>query len=80
MERNEIIAKMMKMANEITGKNSDNWTWDAERAIWRMCFDWNSEHEDEEIFMCECDHDEEGNPTESVCGFYIEDDWFIVEA
>ena len=75
MTRNKTIDKMIKMAIAITGKNSDNWTRTAENAIWEMCCDWNSEHEEEEIFMCEIDTEEDGY----VNGFAIEDDYFIVE-
>lgn len=80
MTRNEMINKLQKMAIAITGENSGKGTWDDHMAIWQLCLDWNKEHEeDEEIFMCECEHDADGNPTEYVSGFYIEDDYFIFE-
>ena len=79
MTREEVIHDLIQHALAITGRNSDNWTRETEDEIWEMCSDWNRAHdESEEIFMCECDHDEEGNPTEFTCGFYIEDDYFIV--
>ena len=37
-----------------------------------MCIEWNREHEDDEIFMCE--HADENNV---VDGFYIEDDYWL---
>lgn len=77
MTRRETIEKMIQMAKEITGENSENWTRDKENAIWDICYDWNREHYDghydeAEIFMCEMwkadgyEHD----------GFFIEDDYF----
>ena len=75
MTREQTIKAMMKKALKITGKNSDNWTRSAENEIWRMAYDWNDEHEDEEIFMCEmskADGDEHD-------GFCIEDDYFVYE-
>jgi hypothetical protein len=76
MTRNEVIAEMRKKALAITGSNSENWTRDAENEIWTMAIDFNSSHDDsEEIFMCEhCDDNE------TVDGFYIEDDYYLVEA
>lgn len=68
MTREETIYLMMKKANELY---ENGWTWDDEMEIWRICSDWNSEHdEDEEIFMCEHENEETG----LVDGFYIEDD------
>lgn len=75
MTREQTISKMMDMANALIG----NWTRAGEDEIWTMCSDWNSEHPDEEIFMCESDMDEYGNTTEYVNGFYIEDDHWIFE-
>jgi hypothetical protein len=76
MNREQTITKMLKMAVAITGKCSDDWTLDKETEIWNTCLDWNAEHEDEEIFMCEYQTDD----SEFVNGFMIEDDYFIVEA
>lgn len=44
MTREQTIAKMVKMANAITGKNTDRWTRKAENKIWTLCSDWNREH------------------------------------
>lgn len=74
-KRNELIRKMVKLAVQITGKNSGKWTWEKANKIWDMCSDWNREHEDCEIFMCDyCSED-----SEVVDGFMIEDDFFIYE-
>lgn len=76
MKRDEVIAKMFEMAVQITGENSDNWTWEAQTAIWDMCSDWNAEHDESEILMC----DYQTEDSEFVNGFMIEDYWFVVEA
>lgn len=79
MTRSEIIKEMMEKAIAITGKNSKNWTRDAENEIWDMASDWNREHygdnEYPEIFMCEI-HEEDGYDGN---GFMIEDDYFLYE-
>lgn len=75
MTREQLISDMMDKANKLVG----NWTRAGEDEIWRMCCEWNSEHPDEEIFMCESDMDEFGNTTEHVNGFYIEDDHWIFD-
>ena len=49
MTREQIIEMMMDKANALVG----NWTRAGEDEIWTMCSDWNSEHPDEEICMCE---------------------------
>lgn len=71
MTRAEVIAEMIKRANSLLK------AWDREifDSIWSMCLDWNSEHEDEEIFMCEYQSDD----SEYVNGFMIEDDYWVFE-
>ncbi len=78
MGREQVIAKMVEMAKAITGKNTDNWTRKAEKQIWRMCDDWNSEHyggcyDEAEIFMSEI------NGESGIDGFCIEDEYFLYE-
>lgn len=58
------LNKLFSMADELTR----NYTWDGEMKIWEECSDWNREHEDEEIFMCEVAID-----SEYVNEFMIED-------
>ena len=70
-ERENVIKKMFDLANFISGDNWKNWTRDRENHLWDMCSDWNREHEDEEIFMCETSDDDD-----NVNGFMIEDDPF----
>ena len=76
MTRNEMINKLRKMAIAITGDNSGKGTYDDHMAIWTMCNDWNREHEEEEIFMCEYQTED----SEYANGIMIEDDYFIFEA
>jgi hypothetical protein len=71
MTREKMIEKMVKAANKLRKEYS----WEAQKEIWEMCLDWNSEHEDEEIFMCEHENEETG----LVDGFYIEDDFWTFE-
>jgi hypothetical protein len=59
------------MANDLYKDHAENWTWTAEQKIWTICCDWNRDHEDEEIFMCETSDDDD-----NVNGFMIEDDLF----
>ena len=67
------IETMVSMANELVrNKYSDN-AYDLNNKIWEMALDFNHEHDDEEIFMCEHVNDETG----LVDGFYIEDDYWI---
>lgn len=69
--RSEMIAQLMQMADRLT----QDYSWGLYRAMFSTCIDWNSEHEDEEIFMCEdC-----FNGSETVNGVYIEDDYWIFE-
>ena len=76
MKRDKMIEKMIQKAQEITGKNTRNFTWEKHNAIWDMCSDWNSQHAtNEEIFMGEMEADKE----HPGGGFYIEDDYFIFE-
>lgn len=42
------------------------------RRMWNLCLDWNHDHGDEEIFMCE-DWDEDGRYR-----IFIEDDYFYL--
>lgn len=69
--RSAKIADLANMANKLT----QEWSWDLYRDMFSACIDWNSEHEDEEIFMCE----ECFNGSETVNGVYIEDDYWIFE-
>ena len=69
MNREQLISKMMNMANKLINK----WTREEEDAIWTLCLDWNSEHPDEEVFMCEYQSDD----SEYVNGFMIEDDYWV---
>ena len=71
----QVLLEMHKQAIAISGRNASKWARDAENAIWQMASDWNSDHPDDEIFMCE-KYDEE---QEKVIGFYIEDDWYITD-
>lgn len=75
MTRTQTIDKMIKKAKAITGTNSKNWTRDAENKIWDMAYDWNSNHDDSEIFMCEIWKDDGYD----FDGFMIEDDYFVYE-
>ena len=69
--KERMITKMVKLANDLV----KNYTWEKNKALWSMCSDWNSNHEEsEEIFMCELDADDE-HPNG---GFCIEDDcWYF---
>lgn len=70
--REETIILMMKKANEI---HKNGWSCDAEMEIWRICSDWNANHEEgEEIGMYE--NSDENN---IVNGFCIEDDSWIFD-
>lgn len=68
MNRDQVISKMYEMANKIGIREEAD-------AIWALCSDWNREHPDEEIFMCEYQSD----GSECVDGFMIEDDWWVFE-
>ena len=72
MKKDKMVEKMYKLANEITGKNTKNYTWEKGSKLWDMASEWNSTHEDSEIFMCEV-HKEDGYEYD---GFMIEDDIF----
>lgn len=73
MTKKQMIEKLVSMAVAISGKNRGNATFDKVQEIWTLCCDWNMEHEDDEIFMCEHESEETG----FVDGFYIEDDAYI---
>lgn len=66
--REEVLNKLYGMALELSKKYS----YATNYKMWTLCSDWNSDHEDEEIFMCE-DEDENGKYR-----FYIEDDYFYL--
>ena len=68
MNREQLISMMFDMANKVR-------TQDEADAIWRLCLDWNREHPDEEIFMC----DYQSDGSECVDGFMIEDDVWVFE-
>lgn len=76
MTRNEMIDKLVRMAIAITGDNTSAGSWDATMEMWDLCSDWNREHEEEEIFMCEYQTED----SEYANGIMIEDDYFIFEA
>ena len=69
-KKEKTIRKMWEMVDKLYG----NYSRDEEMKIWDLCYEWNSEHEDDEIFMCETG--DEGN---TVNGFMIEDDCFYYE-
>lgn len=65
MTKDQMIDKLVGMANELV----KGYTYDLNKTMWRTCLDWNDEHEDEQIWMCETDD-----------GFAIEDDvWVLPE-
>ncbi len=66
MTRAKVMSKLYKMAMALT-KKFDRDEYDK---MWTLCCDWNSAHEDEEIFMCE-DYDEDDR-----FRFFVEDDYF----
>lgn len=69
MKRDRMIEKMCKMANELM----KDYSWEKECKIWDLCYDWNSNHCDCEIFMSEVSDD-----NDEVNGFAIEDDvWYF---
>lgn len=71
-ERRQYIITMMKKANELV----ENYTWEKNRELWDMAYDWNATHEEsEEIFMCEI-WEEDGYAGN---GFMIEDDYWLFE-
>lgn len=68
MTRNEVINKVNKMALELS-KSFNREDYDV---MFDMIYDWNREHEDNEIFSCEeYDEDEDANK------FYIEDNYYF---
>lgn len=69
LTRSKVLDTMYKKAYAMMG---GNYSKQCENAIWRMASDWNSEHPDEEIFMCEY-----SNTSNRVDGFCIEDDYFL---
>ena len=71
MEREKVIMEMIRRANSLL----KSWNRDLFDSIWTMCLDWNREHEDDEIFMCEYQSDD----SEYVNGFMIEDDYWVFE-
>lgn len=71
MTREQTINLMMEKANKLV----NNWTREGENEIWTICIDWNSENEDEEIFMCEYQSED----SEYVNGFMIEDDYWTFD-
>ena len=70
MTREKVINEMVTRANALKKKYS----YEMFNEIWDMCFEWNSNHEEAEIFMCEHENEETG----MVDGFYIEDDYWII--
>lgn len=66
MTRDEVLNKLYKMAKEL----AKVYSYELMNQMWSLCLDWNSSHEDEEIFMCD-DEDEDGKYR-----YFIEDDYF----
>ena len=66
--RDDILNIMYRLANKAIKEDS----YKIERIIWSICYDWNSQNEDAEIFMSEIWDDEE----DRVNGFCIEDDYW----
>lgn len=58
------LNKLFKLAEELIS----DYTWEKYSKLWGECSDWNREHEDEEIFMCET-----SDENDYVNGFMIED-------
>lgn len=71
MTKTQVIDQMVKKANALL----KGWTRDGENEIWNMALDWNREHEDDEIFMCEYQSEDSA----TVNGFMIEDDYWCFE-
>lgn len=67
-KRETVLKKLYKMAQELA-RAYDR---DKYNAMWELCYEWNSEHGEAEIFMCE-DEDEAGE-----FRYYIEDDYFYL--
>lgn len=60
----KIWAKMVNLQKE--------YTWAKYVEVWDMCSDWNREHPEEEIFMCE--HFDEDDHVDGIC---LEDDYIL---
>ena len=67
-KRDKTIERLHKMALKLSKK----FDYDLNKKMWTLCYDWNSEHEDAEIFMCD-DEDEEGRYR-----YFIEDDYYYL--
>ena len=68
--KDQMLDELVGMANQLV----KNYTYELNHKMWTACSDWNREHPDAEIFMCEdC-----FNGSETVNGFYIEDDYWII--
>lgn len=65
-KRETTLKKLYTMALELTKK----YDYETNYKMWTLCLDWNSEHPEKEIFMCD-DEDENG-----TYRFFIEDDYF----
>ena len=50
-KRDKVLEKMHNICNELT----KNYTWDQYNLLCAICSDWNNDHEDEEIFLCDTD-------------------------
>lgn len=71
MERDELVGKMLKLANQLIKSPS----WELECKLWDMCSDWNRSHRvGLEIFLSEISDD-----NDNVIGFMIEDEMFYWE-
>ena len=73
MKRDKMIDKLISQSLKIL-KDDKSYSKCDELKIWEECSDWNSEHSNDEIFMCEYS----GHySTTQVIGYMIEDDIFI---
>ena len=68
MTRNAMLKKLIGMARKLEQK----YDYETNYRMWTLCNDWNRDHEDEEIFMCE-DYDDDDRYR-----FFIEDDFYYV--
>lgn len=70
-QKRELIGKLI----DYTTTHINNWSWDNYSYIQSTISDWNTDHEDDEIFMCDI-----SNREDEVCnGFMIEDECFYFE-
>lgn len=70
-QKDELLGKLFQLANDCV----KNYTWEKYCTICDMVSDWNREHEECEIFMCDISNRED----QVVNGFMIEDESFYCE-